>query len=447
VALSVMEVPDSHVPMQSSLMHNGLAASSQAQLAASQMHLGQDTWSGQMSQMQPWQAASYMQPHQSAWSARMPSADGVLQSQGAWSRGHSDGQGGQHQKSSYQSWAGPRGNQRRTIANGVASMERTHPGRANGNAGREANPGGQRSLPCSKGAATAAKARSSTSAEAEDEEAKRWFSRGCESLPFLIDAVTAGGSQQEQALRKVRNDSFRSKYCSRMSQGALHAATDQQVPDLAVAFKGCVVPASKNIHANYPLQEIVMKVTVLDQIAFIVEELTVELSQPAAAVGLLTNAVGTRIFQRLIEKWGTDDRMTAFVDLILNHAPVLISDWFGHYILDKVLEHGRSCHKKLIADALLKDVRSYVLSRSGAYVAALVLKHCALPEQKSLVQELLRLSPMELAMLVRNQKKNMLTKHLREHAALRELLDSDAVREYLSKTRCGKRMLGKLQLG
>jgi len=252
-----------------------------------------------------------------------------------------------------------------------------------------------------------------------------------------------GGTERLLAITEVRVPgvgrrlAFDARGCRVVQEAMTHQDLGCQAQaDIAADLKGHVVEAMRSPHANYVIQRIV-EVLTAEPAGFVAEELLI------SCKGLVRERYGCRIFCRLLEYSPQDTRTIRLIDEVLTDAGELCRHFYGHHVLQTVLEHGLPWQRQAVIQALLQDLPRNVESSNAMYVIEKALQSGSEAEKAGLTDQLTGLAPN----LARTRFGHVVVKELLKlgneiSQRVRQRLSEHA--EILLVTKHGKRVLAEL---
>eukprot|EP00747_Dinoflagellata_sp_TGD_P215189 gnl/TRDRNA2_/TRDRNA2_87910_c0_seq1.p1 gnl/TRDRNA2_/TRDRNA2_87910_c0~~gnl/TRDRNA2_/TRDRNA2_87910_c0_seq1.p1 ORF type:complete len:442 (-),score=62.07 gnl/TRDRNA2_/TRDRNA2_87910_c0_seq1:194-1336(-) len=205
----------------------------------------------------------------------------------------------------------------------------------------------------------------------------------------LTAQLEAGSDAQSAALASltgsIRCLSFDGSGC-RLVQLALRVASRQQAAAFLSELHGHVRAGCNSPHANWVFQ------TAVDLLPtpltlFVAEELR------GSGAEVARSKFGCRILCRLLEhhpgSLEGDDPTARLVDEVLEVASELCRHCYGHHVIQCVLEHGGSEHRRSVARAVSSDALCNARNQHASFVCEKILTCCAAEERRSLADKLL----------------------------------------------------------
>jgi len=190
-------------------------------------------------------------------------------------------------------------------------------------------------------------------------------------------------------------------YGCRVVQKALEALDENELPRILAEFHHNVLSCIHDQNGNHVIQKCIevlssrskkalvagdtFKASFLnEQIDFIVDDVLVNV------VTLSCHPYGCRVLQRILEHC-EDKRKTVVLDKIKNFHRKLLDDQYGNYVIQHVLQYGRSCDR----DSILEIVVSCGLLRLSrqkfaSNVVEKLLKYGNGSQTKAIVREMLK---------------------------------------------------------
>lgn len=133
---------------------------------------------------------------------------------------------------------------------------------------------------------------------------------------------------------------------SRLVQKALEVASPLQLTSLTEQLRGFIVPLATSKHGNHLISKMFATMRAAnDATQFAALEI---LNDP---VHVVTNQFGCRVVQRIVET----GCCPMLAEWILQNAPALSQDEYGHFTVETLLEHGEARAKVTIIRALMSD--------------------------------------------------------------------------------------------
>lgn len=102
---------------------------------------------------------------------------------------------------------------------------------------------------------------------------------------------------------------------------------------------------------------------------------------------LACHEYGCRIFSRLLEHAATDSRTIRLIDETLSEVDLLLTDTFGHHIVERVLEHGLAHQRRRIVAALRQIGVRGAHRRTVAYILEKALLYGNPEDQRALASD------------------------------------------------------------
>merc|ERR1712048_934151 len=164
---------------------------------------------------------------------------------------------------------------------------------------------------------------------------------------------------------------------------------------LASCLHGCVQEATRSMHGNYVVQEIVKELPSATT-AWIPQELM------GAGSEVARHRFGCRILCRLLEHYApSDDYAIALFTEVFAETPALMRHAYGTYVVRHGLEFGLPNHRQQILYALWPDVVGNARHQHGCRVVEAALTFCAEEDRDALAGELTS-NPINLASLAKS---------------------------------------------
>jgi len=187
-----------------------------------------------------------------------------------------------------------------------------------------------------------------------------------------------------EALRRqpglVRRLAFNPSGC-RAVQLALEVADRGLASELAAGLRGSVVEAIESPHANHVLQKIV-RVLTPQEVPFVVEEIREQ------GLELARHEYGCRVFSRLLEHAAADVGTIRLIDDMLTGVDLLLTDTYGHHVVECVLEHGLAHQRSRIVAALRQVGVRGAQDRMVAFILEKALLYGNSDDQEALASDL-----------------------------------------------------------
>lgn len=124
-----------------------------------------------------------------------------------------------------------------------------------------------------------------------------------------------------------------------------------------------------------------------ESIQFIVDSI---MEKPAAVSELCLHTYGCRVIQRILENCA-DYQTRPIIDTILDEIHSLTNDSFGNYVIQHILEFGKSPEDK---NRIVKSIKGRVIDLSNHKFASNVVEKCLAygsdSDRKEIIDEILR---------------------------------------------------------
>lgn len=201
----------------------------------------------------------------------------------------------------------------------------------------------------------------------------------------LTKGLQAGGEARSLVLAAVRGSvlqkAFEPQGC-RLVQDALWMADRQTALALVEELHGSVRSAIQSPYANFVIQKVI-EVMPTSHFRFILEELRGD--APATA----RHRYGCRILCRLLEYAPSEDGLMVLIDEILAEAGVLCFHFFGHHVLQHILEHGSEEQRHRVTMAICANMRRCAQDPHGSFLVEAAMRHCSFDDHRALARCLL----------------------------------------------------------
>lgn len=169
-------------------------------------------------------------------------------------------------------------------------------------------------------------------------------------------------------------------------QTALELASTSMKEALVAELHGCVRLLVSSPHGNFVIQKVI-EVFPVHSASFVAEELAM------VAVDVAQHRFGCRVFSRLIEHHLESNvaypAANDLVDELLVEVDQLMRHNFARHVVELILEHGSSSHKKRIADGIRTNAFYYAKNRCASYVLEKALMFCSDADKEAIASELL----------------------------------------------------------
>jgi pumilio RNA-binding family len=162
-------------------------------------------------------------------------------------------------------------------------------------------------------------------------------------------------------------------------QDALSVADKQTAVELVQELHGYVRVAVESPYANYVVQKVI-EVMPRAHTRFILEELR------HAAAATARHRYGCRILCRLLEYAISEEGLAVLVDEVLAEAGALCFHFFGHHVLQHVLEHGSEEQRHRVAMAICPNMARCAQDSHGSFIVEAALRYCSSYDQFELAR-------------------------------------------------------------
>jgi len=226
----------------------------------------------------------------------------------------------------------------------------------------------------------------------------------------------------------------------RSVQRALEELPQSRAAEIALQLKGSVLRAIWSAHGNYVIQKII-RVLSISEAEFVVEELK------EAGIDMVRHEYGCRVYVQLLSGNAADVRVVNLINgVVLTRTRELVADRYGHFVLEKVLEHGATSQCRDIVQALRQDLWSLVDLKPSAYIVEKALMFEAREGTEDLASELLSWDSEVLAWLASRKFGHMALRVLLQQPSLGAKLRQhlEAWGEWLMGTEGGSRVWSEL---
>lgn len=221
-------------------------------------------------------------------------------------------------------------------------------------------------------------------ATAPSEEASSFAPEYCARLQVQLESGNA--EDVSAALADIKGNVWalaRDKNGTVLLQKALADST-KTVEALASELYGHATEAARCKHANYFLQEVIVRGNLT------INSVIAEKLQPEGA-RLARHEKGCRSICRLLEHAASEESTKTLVRKLLLEDPAganLCQHVYGHVVVQSILEHGADEHKCFIAQALQQDLLGNAQNRFASFVVQDALSYCSREYQDYFVRVL-----------------------------------------------------------
>lgn len=222
----------------------------------------------------------------------------------------------------------------------------------------------------------------------------------------------------------------------RAVQKALDSASVHDVVDLAQDLKGHVLEAIRSPSANYVLQKFIT-ILPMGKAAFIVAEMQ------GAGIDLPLHEYGCRICCRMLEYQAHDPSFASLMDALLVHTHQLVCHRYGHFVVERALQHGLPHQKQHIFKVLRLNLERFMWDRFAVHVVAKGLTNGEDAERQCLAAQLLaQTSEMVVERVISWQGRELAEALLQQPRCMQEKLaehlQSPSMQGWLQASRKGK---------
>ncbi|KAF9172953.1 Pumilio 2 [Mortierella sp. AD010] len=215
-----------------------------------------------------------------------------------------------------------------------------------------------------------------------------------------------GGQEQKALLAKQMEGHVLSlglqMYGCRVVQKALeHVLSGDQQAILVKELDGHVLKCVKDQNGNHVIQKAIECVPA-EHIQFIMDAFT------GQVYTLATHPYGCRVIQRMFEHCA--DTKTPLIDELHRYIPNLVQDQYGNYVIQHILERGRSVEKSLVISKVLGQVLPLSKHKFASNVVEKCVAFGSKSDRQKLIEEVIVSkpdgSPSPLVLMMKDQFAN-----------------------------------------
>ena len=144
-----------------------------------------------------------------------------------------------------------------------------------------------------------------------------------------------------------------SKEYSREVQAFLDCCTGHEVVEMSEALVGCVRSCTLSLHANFVVQKFIELMPPHD-FQFIIDELI-----DGNVMAVAKHNTGCRVMERLIGH-SHDEQLDMILDAISDRVAELSIHKYGNFVVQHILEHGRTAHIDKITTCYLRSAQLWL---------------------------------------------------------------------------------------
>lgn len=189
----------------------------------------------------------------------------------------------------------------------------------------------------------------------------------------LVAKLSEGGAAGDEALTRLKDCLVRLAFDPQgclIAQGALGAAAEHQLVQLANSLQGHIVDAMTNPHANYVVQKVVQVLPTQEIRTLVVAPLA------GVACDLARDQFGCRIFQSLLEKCPSRD-IQSLIEELLAQVAELCCHKYGNFVIQQILENGTPEQRGFVVRTLAVNPLGFSLDKTGSNVVEKALDVCS----------------------------------------------------------------------
>lgn len=144
-------------------------------------------------------------------------------------------------------------------------------------------------------------------------------------------------------------------------------------------LQGQIAQVARSNHGNHPLEKYIIAMPP-DELQFIVDEVV------GQAVAMASHRTACRIVQRLLQHcpW---EQVRPFVPELLEHTHELLTDHYGNFVIQRLIEHGDAATRRRLVEALCSlDAVALAQHWIASHVLRCAFVHASCEEQARLAR-------------------------------------------------------------
>ncbi|KAF9201878.1 mRNA binding protein puf3 [Haplosporangium sp. Z 27] len=203
---------------------------------------------------------------------------------------------------------------------------------------------------------------------------------------YVIQKFFEHGGQEHKALLAKQMEGHvlslaLQMYGCRVVQKALeHVLGGDQQSILVRELDGHVLKCVKDQNGNHVIQKAIECVPA-EHIQFIMDAFT------GQVYSLATHPYGCRVIQRMFEHCA--DTKTPLIDELHRHIPNLVQDQYGNYVIQHILERGRSTEKSFVISKVLGQVLTLSKHKFASNVVEKCVAFGSKTDRQKLIEEVI----------------------------------------------------------
>lgn len=167
----------------------------------------------------------------------------------------------------------------------------------------------------------------------------------------------------------------------RVLQKAIETVSAQLQDQIAEQLKNCVMKCVEDQHGNHVIQKCIEQMPP-EKTQFVIDAFVEKDRVQRMAV----HCFGCRVIQRLVEHCN-DHQKGPMLDEILRHVPTLTEDQYGNYVIQHVLEHGRTDDKKAIIVCIRDNILTFAQKKCSSNVVEKCFEIASLADDAAYLQQ------------------------------------------------------------